>query len=160
MSNPELCLISLAGIGFLVELRFKAVRSIVAFPVGDHTEWQPLPPRCTPIRVSNLQPLPTGNDSRDHRSLSAAIAIGTEVGPKNFQKFHLTGILVRLRTFRAKCIAHIGTRQLTVIYIGSFLGRAGSNSVLLYSTRHAFTIVIGNKSEWSASMVTSRRNAI
>ena len=118
MSNPELCLIvSLAGIGFLVELRFKAVRSIVAFPVGDHTEWQPSATSMYADPRFYLQPSPTGNDLRDHRSLSAAIAIGTEIGPKNFQKFHLTGILVRFRTFRAKCIAHIGTRQLTVIYI-------------------------------------------
>jgi hypothetical protein len=39
---------------------------------------------------------------------------------KKNSKFHLTGIPFPFRIFRAKCTAHISTRKITTIQIGSF----------------------------------------
>src|ERR1700730_13291244 len=74
-------------------------------------------------------------------------------------KYSLDANFHPLREFRAKRRAHIGTRWIIATHKEPFSGRPSGNSVLLYGTRHAFKIVIGDKSERSASLVTSRRNA-
>ena len=52
----------------------------------------------------------------------ATVSIATQART-NFEKnskFHLTGIPLPFRIFRAKCTAHISTRKITTIQIGPF----------------------------------------
>jgi hypothetical protein len=75
-------------------------------------------------------------------------------------KIPLAEISVPSLAYHAKRTDHISTRMITAIHVGPFFGVHKGKTDFALLNADAFTTVNGNKSERSAALVASRRNAI